>query len=125
MIVAGTDGMDEISLCAPTKVAELKDGEIREYILNPQDIGYSLATKEDLLGGDIARNAAILREIFEGAKGKSAGPRRDIVTLNAGAALYVAGIAKTLKEGTQLAAKAIDEGKAKKTLEDWIAFTKK
>ena len=120
LIVAGTDGLDEISLCAPTKVAELKDGEIREYILNPQDLGYSLATKEDLLGGDIARNAQILREIFDGARG----PKRDIVTLNAGAALYVAGLAKTLKEGTQLAAKAIDEGKAKETLAKWVQFTK-
>jgi anthranilate phosphoribosyltransferase len=120
LVVAGTDGMDEISTCAPTKVAELKDGKITEYILNPQDLGYSMAMKEDLSGGDIARNAEILREIFDGAKG----PKRDIVTLNAGAALYVAGLAKTLKEGTVLATQALESGAAKKTLSDWIDFTK-
>jgi anthranilate phosphoribosyltransferase len=120
LIVAGTDGIDEISLCAPTKVAELKDGKVGEYILNPQDLGFSLATREDLQGGDIARNAEVLREIFAGAKG----PKRDIVLLNAGAALYVAGMAKSIKEGTALAAKAIDEGKAAKTLADWVGFTK-
>ena len=120
MIVAGTDGMDEISTCAPTKVAELKDGKITEYILNPQDIGFSMAMKEDLMGGDIARNAEILREIFDGAKG----PKRDIVALNAGAALYVAGLAKNLKEGSQLAMKALESGAAKKTLQDWVAFTR-
>jgi anthranilate phosphoribosyltransferase len=123
LVVAGTDGLDEISLCAPTKVAELKDGKIGEYILNPQDLGFSLATREDLLGGDIARNAAILREIFAGGE-KSKGPKRDIVVLNAGAALYVAGIAKSIKDGTALAAKAIDEGRAAEKLEAWAGFTK-
>ncbi len=120
LVVAGTDGIDEISLCAPTKVAELKDGAVKEFILNPQDLGFSLATREDLLGGDVARNAEIIREILSGAKG----PRRDIVVLNAGAALYVAGLAKSIKEGAALAAKAIDEGAAKATLEKWAAFTK-
>ena len=120
LVVGGTDGLDEISLCAPTKVAELKDGEIKEYILNPQDIGFSLATKEDLLGGDIGRNAEIVREVLAGAKG----PKRDIVVLNAGAALYVAGLAKSIKEGAAQAAQAIDSGKAKETLAKWAAFTK-
>lgn len=120
LVVAGTDGIDEISLCAPTKVAELKDGAVKEFILNPQDLGFSLATREDLLGGDIARNAEILRGIFAGEKG----PRRDITVLNAGAALYVAGLAASIKDGAALAAKAIDEGKAAKTLADWAAFTK-
>jgi anthranilate phosphoribosyltransferase len=120
LVVAGTDGIDEISLCAPTKVAELKDGKVGEYILNPQDLGFSLATREDLQGGDIARNAEILREIFAGKKG----PPRDIVVLNAGAALYVAGLAKSIKDGTALAAKAIDEGRAAEKLEAWAGFTK-
>jgi anthranilate phosphoribosyltransferase len=120
LVVAGTDGIDEISLCAPTKVAELKDGKVGEYILNPQDLGFSLATREDLQGGDIARTAEILREIFAGKKG----PPRDIVVLNAGAALYVAGLAKSIKDGTALAAKAIDEGRAAEKLEAWAGFTK-
>jgi anthranilate phosphoribosyltransferase len=80
-----------------------------------------MAMKEDLMGGDIARNAEILREVLGGAKG----PKRDIVALNAGAALYVAGLAKNLKEGSQLAVKALESGAAKKTLADWIAFTRK
>ena len=119
LVVAGTDGIDEISLCAPTKVAELKDGVIREYILNPQDLGFSLATREDLQGGTIARNAEVLREVLNGGKG----PKRDIVLLNAGAALYVAGRAGSIKEGTALAAKAIDDGKAAATLEAWVKLT--
>ncbi len=120
LVVAGTDGIDEISLCAPTKVAELKDGVIREYILNPQDLGFSLATREDLQGGTIARNAEVLREVLNGGKG----PKRDIVLLNAGAALYVAGRAGSIKEGTALAAKAIDDGKAAATLEAWAKLTR-
>jgi anthranilate phosphoribosyltransferase len=120
LVVAGTDGIDEISLCAPTKVAELKDGVIREYILNPQDLGFSLATREDLQGGDIARNAEVLREVLNGARG----PKRDIVLLNAGAALYVAGLAGSIKEGTALAAQAIDAGKAAATLDAWAQLTR-
>ena len=120
LVVAGTDGIDELSLCAPSKVAELKDGVVTEYILNPQDLGFSLTSREELLGGDIARNAEILREIFAGAKG----PKRDIVVLNAGAALYVAGLAGSIKDGAALAAKTIDDGAAAKTLEAWAGFTK-
>lgn len=120
LVVAGTDGIDEISLCAPTKVAELKNGAITEYILNPQDLGFSLATREDLQGGDIVRNAEVLREVLGGAKG----PKRDIVLLNAGAALYVAGVAGSIKEGAALAAKAIDEGKAAATLDAWAKVTR-
>ena len=93
MVVAGTDGMDEISLTAPTKVAELKDGEVLEYILNPQDLGFSLCSAADLMGGDAAVNAAIIRGILDGKPG----PAADIVILNAGAALYVGGLAPDLQ----------------------------
>jgi anthranilate phosphoribosyltransferase len=120
LIVAGTDGLDEISLCAPTKVSELKNGSITEYILNPQDLGFSLATKEDLLGGDVAQNAAILRDVFDNAKGA----KRDIVILNAAAALYVAGIAPTLKEGVLKARAALESGAARATLEHWVNFSR-
>lgn len=120
MVVSGTDGIDEISLCAPTLVAELKDGAIKEYILNPQDLGFSLATKEDLLGGDAPQNAAILRDIFSGTKG----PKRDVVALNAAAALYVSGLAANLKEGVAKVKAALDSGAAAKTLADWMEFSK-
>ncbi len=120
MVACGTDGLDEISLCAPTKVAELKNGSVSEYILNPQDLGFSLATKEDLLGGDIAENASILRNIFAGVKG----PKRDVVVLNAAAALYVSGRAANLKEGVAQAKASVDSGAAKATLENWVEFSK-
>ena len=119
LIVSGTDGLDEISLCAPTKVAELKNGSITEYILNPQDLGFSLATPADLLGGDAPQNAAILRDIFNGAKG----PKRDVVALNAAAALYVSGVASNLKDGVAKARQALDSGAAKATLEAWVGFS--
>lgn len=120
MVVAGTDGLDELTLTAPSKVAELKDGVIKEYILNPEDLGLPLCSPSDLKGGDAPANAAILRGIFEGKKG----PARDIVLLNAAAALYVSGLAATLKDGVALARKSIDTGAAKETLAKWVALTR-
>jgi anthranilate phosphoribosyltransferase len=117
MIVAGTDGLDEITLTAPTKVAELKGGELSEYILNPEDLGFSLCSKADLLGGDAARNAALIRGVLDGKKGAPL----DIVLLNAGAALYVAGLAADLKGGVALARKSVESGAAKRVLEGWVA----
>ena len=120
MVVAGTDGMDEISLTAPTKVAELKDGEVLEYILNPQDLGFSLCAKEDLMGGDATANAAIIRGILDGKKG----PALDIVLLNAGAALYVGGLAPDLKGGVALARKSVESRAARYTLERWVSHSR-
>jgi anthranilate phosphoribosyltransferase len=117
MIVAGTDGLDEITLTAPTKVAELKGGELSEYILNPEDLGFSLCSRADLMGGDAARNAALIRGVLDGKKG----PALDIVLLNAGAALYVAGLAADLKGGVALARKSVESGAAKRVLEQWVA----
>jgi len=117
MIVAGTDGLDEISLTAPTKVAELKGGEVTEYILNPEDLGFSLRSKADLMGGDAVRNAGIIRGILDGQRGAPL----DIVLLNAGAALYVAGLAPDLKGGVALARKSIESGAAKRVLESWVS----
>ena len=98
----------------------MKNGSISEYILNAQDLGFSAATKEDLLGGDAVQNAQILSDIFGGAKG----PKRDIVVLNAGAALYVSGLAPNLKDGVSKAKTTIDSGAAKATLEKWVEFSK-
>jgi anthranilate phosphoribosyltransferase len=120
LVVAGADGLDEISLCANTKVAELKNGEIDEYEIKPRNFGFAPAKKEDLLGGDAPENAAILREIFAGSKG----PKRDVVVLNAAAALYVAGIAVHIKDGIAKAAEALDSGKAKATLDAWVRFSR-
>src|SRR5690606_3239571 len=135
------DGMDEISLCAPTKVSELKDGEILDYILNPQDLGFSLCTPGDLMGGDAARNAAIIRGILAGERSPAldivllnagatlyvgglagdASPALGSVLLNAGATLYVGGLASDLKGGVAKARLSGDSGAAGKTLERWAA----
>ena len=120
MVVAGTDGLDELTLTAPSKVAELKDGSIQEYVLNPEDLGLPLCSLADLKGGDAPANAAILRGIFDGKKG----PARDVVLLNASAALYVAGLAPNLKDGVALARKSIDSGAAKETLAKWVALSR-
>ncbi len=120
MVVAGTDGMDEISLTAPTKVAELKSGTVTEYILNPQDLGFNLCTAADLQGGDAGVNAAIIRGVLAG----KAGAPLDIVLLNAGAALYVGGIAADLKAGVALARKSVISGAAQNTLAQWISVSK-
>ena len=120
MVVAGTDGLDEISMAAPTKVAELKNGEILEYILNPQDLGFSLCSLADLKGGDATVNAAIIRGVLEGKPG----PALDIVLINAGAALYVGGLSPDLQGGVALARKSIESGAARKTLEAWISLSR-
>jgi anthranilate phosphoribosyltransferase len=120
MVVAGTDGLDEISLTAPTKVAELKSGQVKEYILNPQDLGFSLCTTADLKGGDAITNAAIIRGVLAG----NPGAPLDIVLLNAGAALYVGGLAPDLKGGVALARKSVSSGSAQNTLAQWISVSK-
>ncbi|MBQ9210759.1 MAG: anthranilate phosphoribosyltransferase [Clostridia bacterium] len=116
MVVYGMDKLDEISLSAPTKVCELKDGWYKTYIIQPEDFGISRCQKEDLVGGTPQENAAITRAILAGEKG----PKRDTVLLNSGAALYIAGKAETLAEGIKLAAQQIDSGAALATLEKVI-----
>jgi anthranilate phosphoribosyltransferase len=112
MVVHG-GGLDEITLHAETRVAELAGGEVRAYTLTPEDAGLKRARLEDLAGGDVGRNVAIAREILSGAPG----PRRDVVLLNAAAALRVAGRAADLREGVALAARAIDAGEAGRLLD--------
>jgi len=88
LVVAGLDGLDEVSLCDETRVAELNGGKVRSYSIAPEDFNLHRCTLDELKGGDAAANAAIIREILEGQKG----PKRDIVLLNAGAALMAAGV---------------------------------
>ena len=116
MVVYGMDKLDEISLSAPTKVCELKDGWYKTYTIQPEDFGISRCQKEDLVGGTPQENAAITRAILAGEKG----PKRDTVLLNSGAALYIADKAETLAEGVKLAAQQIDSGAALATLEKVI-----
>ena len=119
MVVYGMDKLDEISLSAPTKVCEFRDGWYKTYTIQPEEFGLTRCAKADLVGGDPAENAAITRAILSGEKG----PKRDAVLLNAGAALYIGGKAATLAQGITLAAEIIDSGKALETLEQFIAVS--
>ncbi|MBI1317733.1 MAG: anthranilate phosphoribosyltransferase [Candidatus Hydrogenedens sp.] len=112
-VVAGADGLDEITLSASTHVAEARDGAVRTYEINPEHFGCESAPKEAVLGGDASENAGILVKVLEG----QTGPRRDIVLMNAAAALAAAGVAHDLREGFGLAARAIDSGAALEKLE--------
>ena len=113
MVVHGLDGLDELSISAPTSVCEFTDGWYRSYTVAPEDFGLTRGTKADVIGGTAEDNARITREVLGGAKG----PRRDIVLLNAGAGLYVGGKAESIAAGVQLAAELIDSGAAAKTLD--------
>jgi anthranilate phosphoribosyltransferase len=112
MVVHGTDGLDEITTTGITHVAEVRNGTVTRYDVTPEDAGLPRARPADLKGGDAAANAAVIRAMLDGAPGAY----RDIVCLNAGAALMVADKVTTLKEGAAMAAAAIDAGKAKATL---------
>ena len=116
MVVYGMDKLDEISMSAPTKVCEIRDGWFKTYTITPEDFGFARCTKEDLVGGTPEENAQITRDILAGAKG----PERDAVLMNAGASLYIAGKADTFKDGIALAAELIDSGKATETLKKII-----
>ncbi len=119
MAVHGLEGLDEISLCGPTKVAELRDGQVKEYTIEPEPLGLKKCRLEDLRGGNAEASAAIVRGVLQGDKG----PARDVVLLNSGAALYVSGTAATIAEGLRLAAESIDSGKARQKLEQLIQMT--
>ena len=121
MVVHGRDGLDEITTTDITDVTELKDNEIKNYTINPEDHGIPRATLEDLAGGDADVNAGIVRDILSGGKGA----KRDITLLNAGAAIMVGGKAKDIKEGITIAAQTIDSGAASKKLEEMVITTKK
>jgi anthranilate phosphoribosyltransferase len=120
LIVHGKDGLDEITLTGPTLVAELKDGQIHEYELDPRDYGFQLIDDLKPLQVDTTEQSlALLHSVLAG----DTGPHRDIVVLNAGAALYAANVAADLKDGFARASEAIDSGKAKQKLEELISFT--
>jgi len=118
-VVHGGDGLDEITTTTSTRVTELKDGKIASFEVRPEDAGLPPATLEDLKGGDATVNAAKIRELLAGEHG----PFRDIVVLNAGAALIVGGKCADLKEGAARAARAIDDGSAARALDKLVAVT--
>jgi len=119
LVFHAEDGMDELSTVAPSRVIDLQGGERREYRLDPAELGLARASASDVRGGDAAENAAIATDVLAGAPG----PRREIVLLNAAAALRVAGLAADWGEGLERAAQAIDSGRAAATLERWVAVS--
>ena len=116
MVVYGQDKLDEISMSAPTKVCEIRDGWFKSSVITPEDFGFDRCTKEELRGGTPEENAKITLAILNGEKG----PKRNAVLMNAGAALYIGGKADSMKDGVALAAEIIDSGKALDTLERFI-----
>jgi len=117
-VVHGEDGLDELSITGPSQVAELHEGQIHCYTVRPEDFGLSRAAMADLQGGSAADNAEIIRRILSGERG----PKRDIVLLNAGAAIAAGGRAANIAEGIALAGEAIDSGAARERLERLIEY---
>ena len=122
MVVYGQDSLDEISMCAPTSVCEIRDGKFTSYEITPEQFGYERCEKGALTGGTPAENAEITKAIL---KGEEKGPKRQAVCLNAGAALYIAGKSASIEEGVKLAEFLIDSGAALKKLEEFVEETNK
>ncbi len=120
MVVCGIDNnMDEISIIGETQISEIKDGKVIDYNITPEEFGFKRATPEDITGGTAEENKKYTLVVLNGEKS----PKRDIVLLNAGAALYVVGKAETFKNGIELAAKSIDSGAALEKLNALIKMT--
>jgi anthranilate phosphoribosyltransferase len=119
LVVHGSDGLDEITITGPTRVGEVRDGQVHTYEVTPEEFGLLRATLEDISGGDAKLNATLIREILAGKKSA----RRDVVLLNAAAALVAAGRADHMREAVPQAAIAIDSGAALKKLESLITFS--
>jgi len=119
LVVHGSDGLDEITLTGVSQVAELKNGEVTSYNLDPAELGFDYCTSADLKGGTPEENAAIIQGILNGEKGA----KRDIVVLNSAAAIYVGGKADSLEQGARLAVNSIESGKARDKLKDLCRIT--
>ncbi len=117
LVVHSRDGLDEISISAPTRVCEVRDGELRSYELNPEDLGLARHPIERVAGGDARENASIAREVLGGANGA----RHDIVVANAGAALYVGGLVPSIRDGVALAKESIASGRALEKLQQLVS----
>ena len=119
LVVHGMDGLDEITITGPTRIAEVRDSEVHTYEVTPEEFGMPRARLEDISGGDAAANAAIIRAVLDGTQSA----RRDVVLLNAAAALVAAGKANHLSDAVPLAVESINSNAAKKKLNDMVHFT--
>lgn len=122
LVVHGIDGMDEITVTERTLVVEVDEGRVKEYEISPEDFALARHAPDGLLGGDAHLNARILRDIFSG---EEKGAAHDVVLLNAGAAIYVSGKAKSVEEGVRLAEESISSGAARGALEDFVHTTRR
>ncbi len=121
LVVTSEDGLDEISISSKTTLFEVKNGSVKQSIVDPMAYGFKKVSKKEILGGNAAQNARIILDVLKGDKS----PRRDIVILNSAFALYVAGVVEGIGEGISLAEKSIDSGKAKLVLENLVKETQK
>jgi anthranilate phosphoribosyltransferase len=121
LIVHGLEGLDELSICGPTAVGELKDGEVREYMVAPADVGLRTHSNAAIRVESVEQS----RDMLLGALENRPGAARDIVALNAGASIYVAGLAPTMTEGVAKALEVIARGEARKKLDQFVEFTRK
>ncbi|RCX23265.1 anthranilate phosphoribosyltransferase [Fontibacillus phaseoli] len=119
LVVNSAEGLDEISISSPTRVSELKNGEVLTYELTPEQLGLQSYSLREMMGGDPAMNAHIIRRVLQGEQGAY----RDVVLANAGACIYVSGLADSIREGVVIAAESIDSGKAHAKLEQLIQTT--
>jgi anthranilate phosphoribosyltransferase len=120
LVVHGSDGLDEITITGPTRIAEVREGQVHTYEVTPEEFGLRRATLEEISGGNASHNAGLIREVLAGKKSA----RRDIVLLNAAAALVAAGRADHLRDAVPLAAEAIDSGAAERKLDTLVKFSR-
>ncbi len=120
-VVHGADGLDEISNTGESRISEVREGAVRTFTVRPEEFGVDRATIAELRGGDREQNADIIRAILDG----ESGPRRDIVVMNAAAALVAGGRARELKEGVEVAARSIDSGAARAKLEALVTLSQR
>jgi len=119
LVVHSEDGMDEISICAPTFISEMRDGEVTNMIISPKDFGLDMANIEEIVVANSVESAALIERVLNAEPGAA----RDIVLLNAGAGIYVSGLASSLSEGVEKAAESIDSGKALAAQRVYVAAT--
>jgi anthranilate phosphoribosyltransferase len=118
-VVCGEETLDEISICGPTRISRLRNGEIESFDIEPENFAMKRADRESIKGGNAKENARIINEVLQG----KTGPRRDVVLLNAAAAFVVAGLDNRLEDGILRATSVIDSGHAKKKLDELVKFT--
>jgi anthranilate phosphoribosyltransferase len=119
LVVFGQDGLDEISMSAPTSICEVRDGKFSSYVIEPEDFGFTRCKKHDLVGGTPEENATITRAILEG----ETGPKRDAVLINSAAAIYIGRNGLSMKDAVGVAAECIDSGKALLQLERFVTLS--